>query len=175
MNQKKSWMILLAAALLLAASGFGLIFAAETTPGSAADPVVSKSYMDAQIEVLQTQINVLSAKVDQLDGAGGGRLARNGREEGKQGAGKGPHAGLEKEVGRQAKAGRLHLLQALQRQRQIALHDAQGGLLVAGPGRVLQEDAGAGFGMASGQALRAQPTSGATAGWNAGLADIWLA
>ena len=61
MKSRKTWAILLAAALLLAASCIAAIFATDGTPGSASDPVVSKSYMDAQIAILQTQIDDLKA------------------------------------------------------------------------------------------------------------------
>ena len=47
---------------MLAASCIAVIFATDGTPGSASDPVVSKSYMDAQIAILQTQIDDLRKK-----------------------------------------------------------------------------------------------------------------
>ena len=59
MRNRKSWVILLAAALL-AISCFAAVFADDAVPGTAADPVVSKSYMDAQIDILTTQISVAS-------------------------------------------------------------------------------------------------------------------
>lgn len=71
MKKRTSWMILLAAALLLAASCFGAVFADDTVPGTASDPVVSKSYMDAQIAILQTQIKTLQEQIDSLQNSGG--------------------------------------------------------------------------------------------------------
>ena len=71
MNNRKSWVILLAAALL-AISCFAAVFADDAVPGTAADPVVSKSYMDAQIDILKTQISTLQQQVDKLEESGGG-------------------------------------------------------------------------------------------------------
>lgn len=71
MMNKRSWIILLVAAALLAASCFAAVFADDTVPGTAADPVVSKSYMDAQIAILQTQIDALQEQVEALEGSGG--------------------------------------------------------------------------------------------------------
>lgn len=71
MMNKRSWIILLVAAALLAASCFAAVFADDTVPGTAADPVVSKSYMDAQIAILQTQIDALQDQVEALGGSGG--------------------------------------------------------------------------------------------------------
>ena len=70
MRNRKSWVILLAAALL-AISCFAAVFADDAVPGTAADPVVSKSYMDAQIDILTTQISALQARVDKLEEGGG--------------------------------------------------------------------------------------------------------
>ena len=66
MKIRRSWIVLLAAALLLAASCFGAVFADDAVPGTAADPVVSKSYMDAQIEILNTQIKALQEQIEAL-------------------------------------------------------------------------------------------------------------
>ena len=66
MKTRRSWIILLTAALLLAASCFGAVFADDVVPGTAADPVVSKSYMDAQVAILQTQIKTLQEQIDKL-------------------------------------------------------------------------------------------------------------
>ena len=71
MKNRKSWVILLAAALL-AISCFAAVFADDAVPGTAADPVVSKSYMDAQIDILKTQISTLQQQVDKLEESGGG-------------------------------------------------------------------------------------------------------
>ena len=71
MKTRRSWSILLAAALLLAASCFAAVFADDAVPGTAADPVVSKSYMDAQIEILQTQIKTLQEQIDKLSASQG--------------------------------------------------------------------------------------------------------
>ena len=70
MKNRKSWVILLAAALL-AASCFAAVFADDAVPGTAADPVVSKSYMDAQMDILKTQISALQEQVDKLASGGG--------------------------------------------------------------------------------------------------------
>lgn len=70
MRNRKSWVILLAAALL-AISCFAAVFADDAVPGTAADPVVSKSYMDAQIDILTTQISALQARIDKLEEGGG--------------------------------------------------------------------------------------------------------
>ena len=70
MRNRKSWVILLAAALL-AISCFAAVFADDAVPGTAADPVVSKSYMDAQISILQTQIKTLQEQIDALQKSGG--------------------------------------------------------------------------------------------------------
>ena len=70
MKNRKTWVILLAAALL-AISCFAAVFADDAVPGTAADPVVSKSYMDAQIDILTTQISALQARVDKLEEGGG--------------------------------------------------------------------------------------------------------
>ena len=66
MKTRRSWIILLTAALLLAASCFAAVFADDVVPGTAADPVVSKSYMDAQVAILQTQIKTLQEQIDKL-------------------------------------------------------------------------------------------------------------
>ena len=66
MKIRRSWIVLLAAALLLAASCFGAVFADDAVPGTAADPFVSKSYMDAQIEILNTQIKALQEQIEAL-------------------------------------------------------------------------------------------------------------
>lgn len=71
MKNRKSWAVLLTAALLLAASCFAAVFADDAVPGSAADPVVSKSYLDAQAAILQTKIDSLQAQVDKLQAGGG--------------------------------------------------------------------------------------------------------
>ena len=71
MKNRKSWVILLAAALL-AISCFAAVFADDAVPGTAADPVVSKSYMDAQIDILKTQISSLQEQIDNLEESGGG-------------------------------------------------------------------------------------------------------
>ena len=71
MKNRKSWAILLTAALLLTASCFAAVFADDAVPGTAADPVVSKSYMDAQISILQTQIKTLQEQIDDLQASGG--------------------------------------------------------------------------------------------------------
>lgn len=70
MKNRKTWVILLAAALL-AVSCFAAVFADDAVPGTAADPVVSKSYMDAQIDILKTQISTLQQQVDKLEASGG--------------------------------------------------------------------------------------------------------
>ena len=70
MKNRKTWVILLTAALL-AISCFAAVFADDAVPGTAADPVVSKSYMDAQIDILTTQISALQARVDKLEEGGG--------------------------------------------------------------------------------------------------------
>ena len=70
MRNRKSWVILLAAALL-AISCFAAVFADDAVPGTAADPVVSKSSMDAQIDILTTQISALQARIDKLEEGGG--------------------------------------------------------------------------------------------------------
>lgn len=72
MKNRKSWTILLAAALLLAASCFAIAFADDAVPGTAADPVVSKSYIDAQAEIFKTQIKALQDQIDKLQEAQGG-------------------------------------------------------------------------------------------------------
>ena len=74
MKNRKSWVILLAAALL-AISCFAAVFADDAVPGTAADPVVSKSYMDAQIDILKTQISSLQDRIDKLEESGGGSPA----------------------------------------------------------------------------------------------------
>ena len=66
MKTRRSWIILLTAALLLAASCFAAVFADDVVPGTAADPAVSKSYMDAQVAILQTQIKTLQEQIDKL-------------------------------------------------------------------------------------------------------------
>ena len=66
MKTRRSWIILLTAALLLATSCFAAVFADDVVPGTAADPVVSKSYMDAQVAILQTQIKTLQEQIDKL-------------------------------------------------------------------------------------------------------------
>ncbi len=66
MKNRRSWFILQAAGLLLAAVCFGSVFADDAVPGTAADPVVSKSYMDAQIEILQTQNKALQEQIEKL-------------------------------------------------------------------------------------------------------------
>ena len=70
MKNRKTWVILLAAALF-AVSCFAAVFADDAVPGTAADPVVSKSYMDAQIDILKTQISTLQQQVDKLEASGG--------------------------------------------------------------------------------------------------------
>ena len=69
MKNRKTWVILLAA--VLAISCFAAVFADDAVPGTAADPVVSKSYMDAQIDILKTQISALQEQIDKLEGSGG--------------------------------------------------------------------------------------------------------
>jgi outer membrane murein-binding lipoprotein Lpp len=69
MKNRKTWLALAAAALLLIGGCFGAIFADDAVPGSAADPVVSKSYMDAQVEILSTQISDMQAQIDKLQAA----------------------------------------------------------------------------------------------------------
>ncbi|MBO4881143.1 MAG: hypothetical protein J5555_05615 [Firmicutes bacterium] len=71
MKNRKSWVILLTAAVL-AISCFAAVFADDAVPGTAADPVVSKSYMDAQIDILKTQISSLQEQIDKLEESGGG-------------------------------------------------------------------------------------------------------
>ena len=66
MKKNKSWVILFASAVLLTASCFAAVFADDAVPGTSADPVVSKSYMDAQIGELQTQIGELQTKIEAL-------------------------------------------------------------------------------------------------------------
>jgi hypothetical protein len=70
MRNGKTWVILLAAALLTV-SCFAAVFADDAVPGTEADPVVSKSYMDAQISILQTQIKTLQEQIDALQKSGG--------------------------------------------------------------------------------------------------------
>lgn len=70
MKNRKTWVILLAAAMF-AVSCFAAVFADDAVPGTAADPVVSKSYMDAQIDILKTQISTLQQQVDKLEASGG--------------------------------------------------------------------------------------------------------
>ena len=70
MKNRKTWVILLVAALF-AVSCFAAVFADDAVPGTAADPVVSKSYMDAQIDILKTQISTLQQQVDKLEASGG--------------------------------------------------------------------------------------------------------
>ena len=56
MKSKRALIILLAAAMVLAASSFALIYGATATPGSSGDPVVSKSYVDEQIAALKSEL-----------------------------------------------------------------------------------------------------------------------
>ncbi|MBP5224198.1 MAG: hypothetical protein J6Z38_01230, partial [Lachnospiraceae bacterium] len=60
---------------LLAISCFAAVFADDAVSGTAADPVVSKSYMDAQIDILKTQISSLQDRIDKLEESGGGSPA----------------------------------------------------------------------------------------------------
>lgn len=69
MKTRKTWLVLAAAGLLLIGGCFGAIFADDVVPGSAADPVVSKSYMDAQVEILSTQISDMQAQIEKLQAA----------------------------------------------------------------------------------------------------------
>ena len=66
MRNRKPIIILVAAALLLAASCYTLVFGDNPVPGTASDPVVSKSYMDAQIKVLQDQIAELKDQLSKV-------------------------------------------------------------------------------------------------------------
>ena len=66
MKIRKSITILAAAALLFAGSCIGTVFGNDTAPGTAGDPVVSKSYVDAQIAALEAKLD------DTLDAIGGG-------------------------------------------------------------------------------------------------------
>ncbi|MBR5641823.1 MAG: hypothetical protein IKW92_06810 [Firmicutes bacterium] len=69
MKNRKTLLALAAAALLLIGGCFGAIFADDVVPGSAADPVVSKSYMDAQVEILSTQISDMQTQIEKLQAA----------------------------------------------------------------------------------------------------------
>ena len=70
MRNGKTWVILLAAALLTV-SCFAAVFADDAVPGTEADPVGSTCYMDAQISILQTQIKTLQEQIDALQKSGG--------------------------------------------------------------------------------------------------------
>lgn len=69
MKIRKSITILAAAALLFAGSCIGTVFGNDTAPGTAGDPVVSKSYVDAQIAALEAKLD------DTLDAIGGGSVS----------------------------------------------------------------------------------------------------
>jgi len=66
--------VLLGAAALLAAfmlGGWVLAEGAGTEPGSAADPLVSRSYVDSKLQALENRIQILEARVAQLEKGGG--------------------------------------------------------------------------------------------------------
>lgn len=73
MKIKKSVAILAAAALLFAGSCIGTVFGTDTTPGTAQDPVVSKSYVDEQIAALEAKLDDTLEALDNA-GAGGARF-----------------------------------------------------------------------------------------------------
>lgn len=75
MKNLRSLVILAAAALLLVLSVLVPVSGAGTVPGSAADPVVSKSYVDAQTKALQDRVTSLESRFDSLPGASEGPSA----------------------------------------------------------------------------------------------------
>ncbi|ADG83710.1 hypothetical protein Tfer_3059 [Thermincola ferriacetica] len=67
MNKGK--IIILTSVIILTVLGFVLgnaVNAAISGPGSSSDPLVTKSYVDAQLNKLQNQLNDLKAEVEQL-------------------------------------------------------------------------------------------------------------
>ncbi len=69
-NTRKSIVILLAAAVILAAACFAAVYGAGATPGSAGDPVVTKSYVDKMVESLREEIQA-GAEVPAVSGETG--------------------------------------------------------------------------------------------------------
>ena len=75
---KKSKLILVLSFVLVLVLGFSMnVFGTESGPGSSADPVVSKSYVDAKIDeltktnaMLQTQLSELKAQLDNIKTGG---------------------------------------------------------------------------------------------------------
>lgn len=59
MNNKKSMIVVILSALLIASSCFMLSFGADAAPGSTGDPVVTKSYVDSVIAALQTKVDAI--------------------------------------------------------------------------------------------------------------------
>ncbi|MCR4804363.1 MAG: hypothetical protein K5981_01740 [Clostridia bacterium] len=80
MRNRKSIIILVAAALILAASFHAFVFGDNIVPGTASDPVVSKSYMDAQIKVLQDQITALTEQLSKVQSGQGSQGGQSGSQ-----------------------------------------------------------------------------------------------
>ena len=59
----------IAAALVIVVGSIAISFAAGNIPGSAEDPVVSKSYVDAQLEALKAELSEKFAAPDAPGGA----------------------------------------------------------------------------------------------------------
>lgn len=57
MKAKKPLLVLTAAALLFVGSCIGTVFGSDIAPGTAGDPVVTKSYVDAQIAALEAKLD----------------------------------------------------------------------------------------------------------------------
>ena len=67
MSGKKTFLLVVVITLTLLGFVLGQVAAAAIdSPGTQADPLVTKSYIDAEIGKLQTQIDTLKADVEKL-------------------------------------------------------------------------------------------------------------
>jgi hypothetical protein len=69
MKNKKLIALLAAAALILVVGCFSAV-SADNTPGSASDPVVTKSYVDKFVSELRSSLSALESKVDASGSSG---------------------------------------------------------------------------------------------------------
>ena len=72
MGKKTKIWVLTAVLVIAAATAFA--FADTYDPGSAGDPVVTKSYVDAEIVALKAEITALKAGIEGSAGSGGGAV-----------------------------------------------------------------------------------------------------
>ena len=59
MKERKTRLVVLISALIIAACCFAISYGVDAAPGSASDPVVTKSYVDSVVAALQTKIEAI--------------------------------------------------------------------------------------------------------------------